>query len=184
MSFLRKNPPEPKTFIPNFKDENPKQDNNIPKENVIQIQDNSLIKSSEPIIKQKEDPIKPIETITITEKTIDKVIEEPHQEIMEIKEKEEIEKEENINQAETELQADEESSDEDDDGWINPDNFSQHFFTSQKVDEKDNTLGIAIMTADFAMQVLIRNEKIYLFSFNFNRMSFSKSESLYYQLMA
>ncbi len=159
LSLLRKNPPEPKTFIPNFKDENPKQDPNI-----LLNQDNSLIKSSEPIIKQQEvdtfQPIDiPIENLqslehqTINEKNLEKVNEEPHKEI-----------EENIsNQVETDLKVDEEESDDDNEGWINPDNFSQHFFTSQKVDEKDNTLGIAIMTSDFAMQVFNRNEKKYLF---------------------
>ena len=45
------------------------------------------------------------------------------------------------------------SDDEDADGWINPDNFSQHFFTTQKVADSENSLGIAIMTSDFAMQV-------------------------------
>ena len=59
------------------------------------------------------------------------------------------------NNAEKEEPHEEESDDDDDDdeGWINPDNFSQHFFTSQKVAESENNLGIAIMTADFAMQV-------------------------------
>lgn len=44
---------------------------------------------------------------------------------------------------------------DDDKGWINHENISQHFFQAQKIDDEENKLGVAVMTSDFAMQVTI-----------------------------
>lgn len=158
LDLLRKSPPDPQTYTPQSKNpeekkitedksiwpqqkpkEEPKSQKEITKEDEKHKDNENLIK--EDLLKEKTE--------------INKIHEIEEKEInTEKNEKEEKEeKPMNITKKEETKVKEVDSDSDDDEGWINPDNFSQHFLTSQKVAEIDNNLGIAIMTSDFAMQV-------------------------------
>lgn len=53
-------------------------------------------------------------------------------------------------------QAEDDDSEDDEDngkGWINPDNIAQKLYNAVKKEDKVAEMGVAVMTADFAMQV-------------------------------
>lgn len=180
---LRKNPPEPITYHPPAKEEqisnqikeNPNENN---QEDDWKNDLASPQKNAEEPKEQEENLRKEEQTVTESteqqqhkeiheDRTISKEIpqnenvstENQHNdENITSKEETQNEKKESSNPGsplknEQKAEQEEESDSDDGDGWINPDNISQHFFTSQKVAESENALGIAIMTSDFAMQV-------------------------------
>ena len=162
VATLRKNPPEPQTYHPSSKEEKEEHADHETKS-----PEESYPKNEGDDWKNEESsPKKPEATPEDKTKTEELAKGDPPVEIKKdtgspLKQQESHLKEHYSPLKETENPLKEpvkenendDSDDEDADGWINPDNFSQHFFTTQKVADSENSLGIAIMTSDFAMQV-------------------------------
>ena len=179
---LRKNPPEPRTYHPPAKEEQASNEIKEHQNENNQEDDwkNDLASPQKHVEEPKEQEVNQRKEEQIVEKATEST-EQQHEdrtiskEIPQNKnensstENQHHHNDENISKEETQNEKkesskpgsplkkkenqEEESDSDDGEGWINPDNISQHFFTSQKVAESENALGIAIMTSDFAMQV-------------------------------
>lgn len=168
ISLLRKTPPQPQTYIPQNKEKNENKEDATKNNNEIS---NNIIDKSQANEKKDEQNTNianegnekqntnEMNNIHIAEDSaqLEKKLEDlkendtrtTEEENNKIENKEENHENEQSSK-DKEIQSD---SEDDEAGWINPDNISKHIFNSVKVEETDNKIGVAIMTADFAMQV-------------------------------
>lgn len=193
VSLLRKTPPQPQTYIPHNNEKNESKEDstkhnkemannkNDDSHNNDKKDDQNKNAKSDENEKQNNNEIK---NINIPEEQTQKQENQIENNFEDIKNDNTLStdiKNKNIDNHENELSTnkDNQSDSEDDEaGWINPDNISKHIFNSVKVEETENKIGVAIMTADYAMQVnLFKKIKNKLLFFLF-RMLFYKSEFL------
>lgn len=170
---LRKEPPELTEYIPqsNQQDDDDEEEEEEEQETKTVDDDGFIVvtKGPKPEKAQKKEP----EIQKVEEPVVEK---QPEPEPQEAKEIENGHQEETNPEAQPETapetletnlvlqkveeptngqQQKEESEDEDDGkGWINPDNISKKLYNAAKKDDRVKEIGVAIMTTDFAMQVL------------------------------